>query len=75
MRCDLLTHGECACPASTCGQQPFATAPVTIFTWRQHAIVVGFGFVVAAFVFLAIAPTEQSLRERAVINQESIPHG
>lgn len=24
---------------------------------------------------LAFAPTEQSLKERAVINQESIPHG
>lgn len=30
---------------------------------------------VGVLTVLSFAPTEQSLKERAVINQESIPHG
>lgn len=30
---------------------------------------------VGVLTFIAIAPTEQSLKERAVINQEQISHG
>ncbi len=73
MRCDLRTYGECDCRVGSCHQQPRIQAPVITFSWRQHAITIGFGFAVAAITFVSLAPYEQQLKTSALIDQENVP--
>lgn len=71
MTCGIREARECACPADSCRVQTRSIAPTISFSWRQHAITVGFGFAVAALTFIAIAPTEQKLKAEALDCQEA----
>ena len=70
--CHFRTHRECPCEPGTCQQQPATPAPVITFSWRQHAITIGVGFVAAAITFVSLAPSEQQLKTSALIDQENV---
>lgn len=69
--CHFRTHRECGCVGSSCQQQPRPIAPVISFSWRQHAITIGFGFAVAAITFIAASQGEHQLKTSALIDQEA----
>lgn len=69
--CHFRTLCECPCEPGTCQQQTTTPVPVITFSWRQHAITVGFGFAVAAIVFISAGQFEQQLKTSALIDQES----
>lgn len=48
--CQFRTERECGCPVDTCVVQPVTTAPVVIFSWRDHLAAIVFGLVVGCLV-------------------------
>lgn len=75
-RCDLKTHGECACQTGECHQQPRAiTAPVSMPSIKFSLAVIGFGLSMMAIAFISLSAADRQFHRQQLEQQEQIRHG